>query len=98
MRRGKRLLERLTYATELSGAPLPGQTLLELLSDRRILIEHHCGVTEYTCQKIQVKVRFGFLCITGSGLSLTKMSADQLVITGCISSVNVIRGRNHGKA
>lgn len=93
MKRGKGILDRLTYVTELAEAPLPGQTLLELLDDRRILIEHHNGVTAYTAQKIQVKVHFGFLCISGSGLSLSKMSADQLVISGCITSITVFRGR-----
>lgn len=93
MKHGKGILDRLTYATELTEAPMPGQTLLELLDDRRILIEHHSGVTEYTSQKIQVKVRYGYLCILGTGLCLSKMSSEQLVISGCISSVTVLRGR-----
>lgn len=93
MKRGKGMLDRITQATELSDALLPGQTLLELLGDRRVLIEHHSGVTEYTSRKIQVKVKYGYLCICGSELTLSKMSSDQLVIAGCISSVSVIRGR-----
>ena len=93
MKRGKGILDRLNYADAWSEAPLGEQTLLELLDDRRILIEHHDGVTEYTCTQIRVKVAYGCLCISGTGLKLSKMSAEQLVITGCISAVTLIKER-----
>ena len=93
MMRGKGMLDRLADVTAWSETPLPGQTLLELLDDRRILIEHHSGVTEYTQEKIQVRVDYGSLCIAGTELRLTKMSPDQLVINGRIISVTLTRER-----
>ncbi len=91
MRQRKGIIDRFTGVTAWSGAPLPGQTLLELLGDQRILVEHHSGVTAYSRTQIRVKVGYGCLCISGTGLSLSKMSAEQLVITGCISTIALIR-------
>ena len=82
---------RLVGATDLEGEVLPGQAVVELLGDCRVLVEHHCGVTEYGREQIRVRMKYGFLCIQGHGLELVRMCADQLVITGRIDGVQVIR-------
>ncbi len=84
-------MERVVNGADLPDASLPGQPLLELYGDRRVLIEHHGGVTEYGREKIQVRVRYGYLCICGSCLELARMTGDQLVIRGVIESVSVVR-------
>lgn len=86
-------IERLAETTDLQGEAFPGQPLLEVYGDRRVLIEHHDGVTEYGREKIQVKVRYGYLCICGGCLELARMTAEQLVISGRIDSVSIIRRR-----
>lgn len=87
------MLERLADRTDLQGEALPGQPLLELYGDRRVLIEYHRGVTEYGRERIQIRVCYGTLCICGSCLELARMTSDQLVITGKIDSVNLVRRR-----
>ncbi len=84
-------IERLAETADLQGEAFPGQPLVEIYGERRVLIEHHCGVTEYGRERIQVKVRYGQLCICGGCLELARMTADQLVITGRIDSVSIIR-------
>ena len=81
-------MERLAKQDEI----LPGQTLVELLGDRRVLIEHHRGVTEYSRERIQIRVKFGILCVCGEGLSLCRMTANQLVIMGRVDSLTLFRG------
>ena len=93
MKQRKNLLERVALAADLPGEPLPGLPLVELAGDRRVLIENHHGVTEYGAREIRVKVSYGQLCIAGSGLELAKMTKEQLVITGCVDSVTLFRGR-----
>lgn len=78
--------------TELTGAVLPGMSLLELSGDQRILLENHCGITCYSHREIRIKVKFGQLCVSGCNLELMQMSSSQLVITGNISSIHVFRG------
>lgn len=84
-------IERLAETADLQGEAFPGQPLIEVYGERRVLIEHHNGVTEYGREKIQVKVRYGYLCICGRCLELAQMTADQLVITGHIDTVSIIR-------
>ena len=86
-------MERLVDRADLQGEVLPGQPLVEIFGEGRVLIEHHGGVTEYGREKIQVKMRYGFLVICGRGLELARMNAEQLIISGCIDSVNIIRRR-----
>lgn len=84
------LMERLDLTDEV----LPRQPLVELCADRRVLIENHGGVTEYGTEKIAVSVRFGYVTVCGAGLKLCRMTAQQLVITGRIDEIRLIRGKN----
>lgn len=86
-------MERLADRADLQGEVLPCQPLVEILGEKRILIEHHGGVTEYSREKIQIKMRYGCLCICGSSLELARMNADQLIISGRIDSLSIIRRR-----
>lgn len=91
MKQRKGLMERLTEAADLPGEVIPGQPLVEIAGDSRILIEHHGGVTEYGREKIRVKMKYGELCICGCSLELARMTKEQLVIAGRIDSVTLLR-------
>ena len=81
-------IDRLSHSEEA----LPSQTVVELLGDGRVLIEHHSGITEYSRQRIQIRVKYGVLCVCGEGLELCKMTGEQLVILGRIDSLTLFRG------
>lgn len=83
--------QRLTEGMDLQGETMPGMTVAELAGDRRLLIEGHHGVTEYCRERVTVKVHDGWLCVTGCGLELRQMSRQQLVICGCIDSIQIRR-------
>ncbi len=91
MKQERRWLERLADGADLPGEPLPGQPLVELAGDRRVLIEHHRGVTQYSRDMICVKVRYGIVRVNGCGLELSRMSREQLVISGRIDCISVVR-------
>lgn len=78
---------------DLPGESLPGEPVVELYGDNRVLIENHRGILEYGTQKIQIKVKYGAVCVTGSRLRLCRMQQRLLVITGCIHQVQLVRGR-----
>ena len=73
--------------------PVP---LVELMGDRRVLIEHHCGVSSYTGEEVTVRVAYGMIRIQGSGLCIARMCREQLVILGRIRSVALEKGEGHG--
>lgn len=89
----KRLLDQLSTAVDLQDEPLPGVPLVEIAGYKRVLIEHHMGVTQYSTDAVCLKVRFGAIRISGCDLVISRMSKEQLVISGVIESVTVIRGR-----
>ena len=91
MAREHRLLEKLADEMDLPGEPIPGQSILELAGDGRILIENHLGITQYGREKICVKVRFGSIALGGCNLELERMTREQLVITGRIDTVSIHR-------
>lgn len=89
----KPLSEMIAEQSDLLDEAFPGQPLVELMGDRRVLIEHHCGVNRYGSDAICIRMKYGQIQINGSRLELAKMCGKQLVITGQVDSVSIIRGK-----
>ena len=84
-------MQRIADGADLSTEALPGVPVVELAGECRVLIERHGGVIEYSRERISVKVRYGTVCVCGSGLELTCMTREQLVISGRIDCVQLQR-------
>ena len=84
-------IQRIADGMELESETLPMLPLVELAGDKRVLIEHHGGIMEYSGERIGVKVRFGTVCICGEALEVIRMSAQQLIISGRIDCVQLHR-------
>ncbi len=91
MRKRRPLVEFLAEQTDLQDEAFPGQPLVEIMGDKRILVEHHCGVTSYGTDTICIRMKYGQIQVCGARLELAKMCDKQLVITGQIDCVNIIR-------
>lgn len=72
-----------------------GETLVEIVGCRRVLVEHHRGVIQYSTDMISIKVKYGTISVCGSDLELTRMNCDQLIISGCIQSITLQRRDSH---
>lgn len=88
----RKFFDKMARAVDLSTEPIPGKPLVEIVGDRSVLIENHCGVISYSAQCICVKTKQGCICISGSDLVLTRMSKEQLRVCGFIQGVE-LRGR-----
>ena len=91
MDRANRFWEQLSRQADLPDEVFPGQPLIEIVGDRRVLIEHHRGVREYGPDKICVNVSYGFIQVLGQNLHLRCMTRSQLVICGRICGIALIR-------
>ena len=91
MKDGKKFVERFISAADLRDEAIPGMPLIEIFGDRRGLIEQHCGVTEDECKQIGVRVKNGRILVLGERLQLALMTKEQLVISGCIEAVRLLR-------
>lgn len=75
--------------------PIP---LVEIADDRRVLIEHHHGVSSYTSEQVSVCVKYGQISILGEQLCIARMTREQLVICGTIAEVKLRKaGGKHGR-
>lgn len=83
-----RLMNLLNDKTEL----IPGEPLLEIAGQCRVLIENHRGIIAYSPNHITVRVKFGTYHIQGCNLKIVKMGKDQLVILGRLETVQLVRG------
>ncbi len=92
MEKRKPMLRLIAEAVDAPRELLPGEPLIELAGDQRVMIENHMGVREYACSCIRVGVKGGTVSIHGSGLSITRMQRKQLVIVGTISGIGMERG------
>ena len=70
---------------------ITGVTLIEIVGDSRVLIEHHKGVVQYDLNEICIKTTCGCAVISGAQLTLCEVMRSQLVITGKIESVSIKR-------
>lgn len=84
-------MEKLTRQMVQSPEPVPGLPLVEIAGQGRVLIENHRGVCGYGRDQICIRVKYGQIAVRGCGLELARMTKEQLVITGQIESVNLIR-------
>lgn len=70
------------------------QTLVEVVGNRRVLVENHRGILGYGTEEICVGATFGSLQISGSNLRLCCMNREQLFISGQIQSISLESGKN----
>ena len=70
---------------------LPGQTVVEVIGEGRVLIEGHHGVSEYNDDEISAKVDYGVVKIYGCNLKLSQMDGNKLVISGIVKSIRLVR-------
>ena len=92
MKKMQNYLQKFIDSMDLPGEALPGNTVLELLGDGRILIEKHKGIKAYSAESVLISVTFGLVAVHGEGLRLSRMSLQNLIITGTISGLELIRG------
>lgn len=91
MQQRRSFWEAMTDAADLRGEPRPSLPLVEMVGECRVLIENHMGVSAYGQEEIRVKVKFGQIIICGSCMTLSRMTKEQLLITGNIDSVRLCR-------
>lgn len=84
-------MQRIADCADLMDETLPGRPVVEITDDNRVLVEKHNGVIEYSNEQICAKVHYGTVTIRGKSLEFTKITREQLVISGSIECVSIQR-------
>jgi sporulation protein YqfC len=93
MRRQGKMINKMIATADLDAEIEHRLPIIEVAGNNRVLIENHRSVTSYSTDKICVSVKFGCVRICGSGLTIAKMSNEQLVILGDIHCI-ALSGRS----
>lgn len=64
--------------------------IVELVGQRRLLIENHQGVLSYSTNEIKIKVSYGCVIVAGNNLQLMEMSRVKLAICGRIDGLQLL--------
>ena len=73
---------------------ITGIPLIEIYNYNRVLIENHCGIMCYGCEKVQIGMHYGSICICGENLELKRINREQLVVIGIIHGISLLRSAN----
>ena len=84
------LLDRWRTLVRESTPVFDGRPRVDLQGDRRVVIENHRGMVEYSNTCMRVAVRGGVVKVTGLDLELQIMNHDELVIVGTIAAVELL--------
>lgn len=90
MKHRNHVLMQIAAGMNVEAGTLPGLPVVEIAGREQVLIENHKGIIEYGCGEIRAKVRYGCVSVQGNHLKLAKMTCQQLIIRGCIESVQLI--------
>lgn len=93
MGKGRQFFAHMLEQNTISPEAVPGQPIIEIAGDCRVLIENHQGVAAYGRESILVNVTFGSVCVCGCRLEMMQMTKEKLVICGRIDSVQLQRRR-----
>ena len=93
MKNNKSVLQYLLDQTELGEETLPGQPVVELLGNCRVLVENYQRITEYGLEQICIQVSYGTVKVLGCNLRLRQVTRQKLLIAGEIGGIELLRGQ-----
>ena len=86
-------MQLLNRRNALKSIPGHNAPLIEVVDNRRALIENHLGITSYEQNEISIKICNGIIEVLGSSLEILCMSKDRIVIYGDIEEIRFWRNR-----
>ena len=82
-----KLLGWISAAFDLPSESVSGRLLVELVEDRRLLVENHHGIVSYDRDCIIIKTGVGRLLISGGELTMVQMTRERIIITGRVEQI-----------
>ncbi|SHJ79309.1 sporulation protein YqfC [Paramaledivibacter caminithermalis] len=72
---------------------IPKEILLDLpkitfIGNLQVSIENHKGIIEYSSENIRVKIKDGFIKISGIDLAIKTIITEEIIISGKIASID----------
>lgn len=87
--RRRTLREKAAQLFSLPADAVAGVPLVELRGDGQLRVENHRGILAYSTTEIHISGGKIAIRVRGSGLELRVMNAQELLITGRVTSVEL---------
>jgi len=84
----QRLQKKLANLLEIPDDIVLDLPRITLLGNMQMLIENHKGIVEYTGERVRVRLNREELLISGKGLALGNLQAEELIIEGEITGLS----------
>lgn len=84
------LRKHMAEALELPSEIVLDLPLLSLIGREEITIENYKGILEYGEETVRISTAAGVVRLRGSGFCLKRLSAECIVVTGCIAGVEFL--------
>lgn len=81
----------MTEALELPKEILLHLPLISFIGQEEVTIENYKGILEYNEETVRIGTAAGVLRLTGRGLCLKQLSAECMVVTGCVERMEFLR-------
>lgn len=84
----QRLQKKLANLLEIPDDIVLDLPRITLLGNMQLLIENHKGIIEYTSERVRIRLNRKELIISGIGLSLGNLQAEELIVEGEITGLS----------
>lgn len=78
-------ISALEWFSELSGRAVRATAV----GSRRLLIENHTGIRDFTEETVRLSTAAGSMCVHGQNLTLCEVRKNALIVHGCIRQVEL---------
>ena len=90
-RLAKNVKEKLSNIFELPEDIILDMPKIELIGNQHIRVENHKGIIEYTDSCVRLNCQKYMLKVSGEGLVIHSMSAEEIVLSGEILGVEFVK-------
>jgi len=79
----------LAHFLELPKELVMGLPRITVLGDIQMIVENHCGIIEYTTERVRIGTSIGELRVTGTDLALRTIFPEEIAVDGKIRSIEL---------
>ena len=83
----KRGLNKINRCLDLPDGLLSGETHIEVLSDKKALIDGKCTVLQYSEEEIKINTGTGIIAFIGKNLSIDSLNKESAIISGTLKKI-----------
>lgn len=87
MNKARKMLARAAQRLDLPADVVAGLPTMELAGTDEFGLEPHCGLLEYSKERVMIMTAIGVVTVQGSNLIIRQMNGSRIVVSGHIKQL-----------